>query len=279
MKAQKSAENVGKIILAILAFGLLRSLLSHKSTNGHALVHELFQLVLVALILAIVAAAAYYGIKITYALIIKNSTKSRIRQTVETHKAALVRRRAQLLRADGYGGTISKKWEEEIVAFLTTYALPTSPKDWMRNKNEWIALVDSLVSQAASENPAFQTFSRDMRPSEFEAFCASELQEAGWDANITAATGDQGVDVIAEKDGIRFVLQCKLYNHPVGNKAVQEAFAAKRHEAAQIAAVVSNNRFTASAEQLAASTGVLLLHYSELRFFDPACPPRDRPVH
>ncbi len=75
---------------------------------------------------------------------------------------------------------------------------------------------------------------------------------------------DQGVDIIAEKNRIRVVLQCKLYSRPVSNKSVQEAAAAKMHERAHYAAVVTNNRYTTSSEQLAATNGVLLLHYRDL---------------
>jgi restriction system protein len=71
-------------------------------------------------------------------------------------------------------------------------------------------------------------------------------------------------DVIAEKVGIRLIIQCKLYNSSVGNKAVQEAYAAKTYYQATIAAVVTNSSFTPSAQALANTTGVLLLHHSQL---------------
>jgi restriction system protein len=85
--------------------------------------------------------------------------------------------------------------------------------------------------------------------------------------NVTQATGDQGVDVIAMKNGMRVVLQCKKYSSPVGNKAVQEIVAGKIHEQAHHAAVVTNNTFTSSALQLASTNGVKLLHVTELSDF------------
>jgi hypothetical protein len=56
-----------------------------------------------------------------------------------------------------------------------------------------------------------------------------------------------------------------LYSNTVGNKAVQEVFAAKTHLSANFAAVVSNRSYTRSAKELAVTTGVLLLDYSQLR--------------
>ncbi len=104
----------------------------------------------------------------------------------------------------------------------------------------------------------------DMDPIEFERHCAEAMRLAGWSAETTKGSGDQGVDVVAERAGIRVVLQCKRYNTSVGNKAVQEAFAAKTFARAQHAAVVTNSQFTPAARALAASTGVLLLHFTDL---------------
>lgn len=104
----------------------------------------------------------------------------------------------------------------------------------------------------------------DMNPLEFERHCAEAMRLAGWAAETTKGSGDQGVDVVAERARIRVVLQCKRYSTSVGNKAVQEAFAAKTFARAQHAAVVTNSQFTPAARALAASTGVLLLHFTDL---------------
>jgi HJR/Mrr/RecB family endonuclease len=60
------------------------------------------------------------------------------------------------------------------------------------------------------------------------------------------------------------VLQCKLYSNPVGNKAVQEAHAARGFYEAKWAIVVSNRTYTPSARELAHSLGVVLVHHDEL---------------
>ena len=99
---------------------------------------------------------------------------------------------------------------------------------------------------------------------EFEHFCADVLENAGWSVRRIGGTGDQGVDLVAEGFGVRVALQCKLNAAPVGNKAVQEAFTGKRFEEADIAAVVAKGRYTRAAEELAARSGVLLLHYEDL---------------
>jgi restriction system protein len=86
-----------------------------------------------------------------------------------------------------------------------------------------------------------------MSPLNYERHCAALLNSFGWSARLTKGSGDQGADVVAEKGGLRVVLQCKKYSRPVGNKAVQEVLAAMKFEDAHFAAVVSNAAFTPAA--------------------------------
>jgi len=80
----------------------------------------------------------------------------------------------------------------------------------------------------------------------------------------TPKSGDQGADVLIEKAGERTVIQAKLYSDSVGNKAVQEAIAARSHFRCHAAKVVTNSYFTPSAQQLAESSDVQLIGREEL---------------
>ncbi len=111
-------------------------------------------------------------------------------------------------------------------------------------------------------------FDEDMSPEEFEHYCADVLREMKWEARVTQASGDQGVDIVADKRRMRIVIQCKKYSKPVGNRAVQEIVAAIAHEGAQRGVVVTTSAYTPAAEKLAASNQVLLLHHAELRKID-----------
>ncbi|MGC9239809.1 MAG: restriction endonuclease [Acidithiobacillus sp.] len=103
-----------------------------------------------------------------------------------------------------------------------------------------------------------------MGPIEYENYCAEVLRRDGWHTETTPASGDQGVDVVATLQGVKAVLQCKRYNKPVGNRAVQEINAGKAYYRAQIAAVVSTAPYTPSAQALAKRCGVLLLSHRDL---------------
>jgi restriction system protein len=138
----------------------------------------------------------------------------------------------------------------------------------MRDRDAVVRLVAERSHSAEQSMPVFTAFKQDMTPADSEMFCAQRLRNSGWDSRVTVQSRDQGVDVIAEKKGMRVVLQCKLYSGAVGNKAVQEVAAGAAHEKTHFGAVVSNNRYTAPAEQLARTNGVLLLHYSDLENLD-----------
>jgi restriction system protein len=114
------------------------------------------------------------------------------------------------------------------------------------------------------ERIAQPQFDQRMTPTEFEHYCARMLTKQKWNAQVTQASGDQGVDIVAEKRGLRIVLQCKKYSKPVGNRAVQEIVAGIAHENAERGVVVATNGYTRAAERLAASNNVLLLHYADL---------------
>ena len=104
---------------------------------------------------------------------------------------------------------------------------------------------------------------RLLSPIEYEQFCAKTLRAAGWSVKTTPLQ-DQGVDVIAELRGVRAVIQCKKYRSRVGNAAVQQVVAGKRHYRAVVAAVVAPAGYTRAAEALARSNGVILLHHEDL---------------
>ena len=94
---------------------------------------------------------------------------------------------------------------------------------------------------------------------EFEYFCAELLENSGYEkTEVTPGSGDQGIDVIAYKDGIKFGVQCKCYTSDIGNKAVQEAYSGKEFYNCHIGAVLSNRHFTASAIELASKNRILL---------------------
>ena len=100
---------------------------------------------------------------------------------------------------------------------------------------------------------------------EFEYFIAALLRHLGYQkVEVTRGSGDQGVDVLAEKDDIRYAVQCKCYATDLGNTPVQEINTGKMVYQCHIGVVVTNRYFTQSAWDAAKATGVLLWDRTKL---------------
>lgn len=98
-----------------------------------------------------------------------------------------------------------------------------------------------------------------MEGHDFEYWCAEALRNSGYtDVEVTKGSGDQGVDILATKEGIKFAFQCKRYNSPLGNTPVQEVFAGKSFYGCHACGVITNQYFTPGAKELADKTGVIL---------------------
>lgn len=93
----------------------------------------------------------------------------------------------------------------------------------------------------------------------FEEWCANLLRQTGFvDVIVTPTSGDQGVDITAAKDGIKYAIQCKRYAVDLGNTPIQEVSAGKELYHCQIGVVMTNQHFTVGAKALAEATGTLL---------------------
>lgn len=94
---------------------------------------------------------------------------------------------------------------------------------------------------------------------EFEQFCIQLLKANGFsNVSATKASGDQGIDILAEKDSIKYGIQCKCYRSNIGNAAVQEAYSGSKFYNCHVAVVLTNRSFTPAAVELAKKTGVIL---------------------
>jgi restriction system protein len=219
---------------------------------------------------------------------------------IAKHEQALARKRRQLVQRDAYGIENIEAWNKEKKYFINTVLIPKLVllDDLFRSDRELLddsrqkrrdlvfgrfgkifamedkearerlyAEFDEAVERGAQRGlasmPSF-TIADITNGHEYERFCADLLSENGWEARVTKATGDQGVDIIAHYNGLRVVFQCKFYSSPVGNKAVQEVVTARIHEQADLAVVISNATYTRSAENLAKTTNTILIHHDDI---------------
>lgn len=107
---------------------------------------------------------------------------------------------------------------------------------------------------------------------EFENFCSKLLIANGFlNVTVTQASNDYGVDILAEKDSIKYAIQCKFYNSPVGNSAIQEVCTGKSYYNCHIAVVLTNATFTKNAIELADRNNIILWDYRKLNELINSC--------
>lgn len=99
----------------------------------------------------------------------------------------------------------------------------------------------------------------EMEGLDFEYYCAELLRNRGFiEVEVTKNSGDYGIDILAEKEGVTYAIQCKRYNGPVGVKAVQEAYAGRDFYDRMVGCVLTNQYFTQPAVDAAQKLKILL---------------------
>ncbi len=98
----------------------------------------------------------------------------------------------------------------------------------------------------------------EMTGKEFEIFLNVHFINLGYSVTLTQNSQDYGADLILDKNGSKTVVQAKRSKNPVGIKAVQEVAGAVRHYNGNKGRVITNNRFTENAYNLAKSNDVEL---------------------
>ena len=99
----------------------------------------------------------------------------------------------------------------------------------------------------------------EMEGYDFEYYCADLLRKDGFlNVEVTKGSGDFGVDILAERDGILYAFQCKCYDKPIGVKAVQEIYAGRDFYDRMVGVVITNQYYTQSAVELAEKLKIIL---------------------
>lgn len=204
----------------------------------------------------------------------ESKIRNHIYNCVNEHYDTLCMKRDHAIYYDDYGNEITTGFVKELIYFVENVVFQDYELD-PQETLKYAQIVANMMDKVQEERPKpdYEETEEDLDmwaenspdPYEFEGNCKKILEKAGWEARTTPKSGDQGVDVIAKKDDILIVVQCKFYRQPVGNKAVQEIAAGKTYYKADYAVVVTNSVYTKAAKQLAKSCGVVLLSIKQLK--------------
>ena len=165
-----------------------------------------------------------FVVGVSYLLWKKHRQKQIVRRICEKYIHVLAKKRAQLLVEDDYGDLDADKWIREARRFFAKKVEPHLDKRWDR----WVSgkvigriIEDAVVDYQEEHTELFQ-YDESMGGVEYEHYCAEILRRSGWNATVSTASNDQGVDIFAKKNHLSVAIQCKKYSKPIGNKAVQD---------------------------------------------------------
>jgi hypothetical protein len=185
-----------------------------------------------------------------------------LKPQIDEHLPSLIIELRDSIKKNSFGVLTSDKSKLVTIEFLKSVKLPYKFGPFCEQIHKYI--VDTIDHR----NIVTKQQTMPTTGLEFEELVRDRMVEMGWKASVTKASGDQGIDVVATKNGLRLGLQCKLYTGNVSNSAIQEAFGGKQHYGLDQVAVITTGVFTKSALALAESTGVLLVAYADIDKID-----------
>lgn len=100
----------------------------------------------------------------------------------------------------------------------------------------------------------------ELDPREFEEYIAELFKALGYEnINLTPASNDKGIDILMEKNGKRYAVQCKKYKGVVGSPAIQTFIGAMEHAQANHGFFITTSTFSIEAEKMASDHPVELV--------------------
>ena len=186
---------LGVLILIAILIGVGKHVIKFLSTN-----YEIFYFILGATGIVLVGLFRREQIKRKNYLKFVEEWRNYLFTKLKEHEKTLGIKRNQTLRKNSYGFIDQKQkneWEKEVSTFLVSIQFPSPSLFASVEIEEFFDLINK-ISEESANNLVYDA--EKVTPKEYEVMCADILKNAGWDANITKASGDQGVDVVAEKN-------------------------------------------------------------------------------
>jgi len=94
---------------------------------------------------------------------------------------------------------------------------------------------------------AKQSLYQDYSPYEFEHLTAEIFRQLGYQVTVTGSAGDEGIDVLLEKDGVYTGVQCKRYRNTIGPALIREFVGALDGAGLEKGFFVTTSEFTQAA--------------------------------
>ncbi len=104
------------------------------------------------------------------------------------------------------------------------------------------------------------------RPRRFEFLAGEYLKKEGFKTEVTQASADWGVDVFAEKDGVNYVVQVKMYGDcktKITRSMMMELFGVMHYFDCQGAILIYNGGIMSDAVKVAEKLGIQMIYLDQ----------------
>ena len=100
---------------------------------------------------------------------------------------------------------------------------------------------------------------------EFEKYIGELFSKLGYKTQVIGGSYDEGIDVIAEKDGVKHYIQCKHYRYPVGVEKIRDFYGAITAKYSnEKAFFITTGYFTEESERFALDKNIELIDRPKL---------------
>lgn len=122
----------------------------------------------------------------------------------------------------------------------------------------------NLLQQTETINDLYRVFASD--PHGFESYIASLFSMLGYETEVTPGSNDGGKDIVMTKDGLKYVVEVKLYGNydKIGREKIQKLHSAQIIEKADRAIFVTTSDYTAPAVEYAKTINMELIGSDKL---------------
>ncbi len=193
---------------------------------------------------------------------------------VDYYRDTLSRNLAELVERNDYGAILKDERHKALKEFFESIELDHDAIEFNEAEQIVYRHLDATDHQDIhgdiDEGQAEQLAEiQSDEASEYRKRIVDSLQEHGWTTEVTPDSGENGIDIVAERGGRRLGIQCRPTHNAICNTAIKQAHLGRALHKAEAAIVLSDAPCTDSARALARVSGVPLLSEQELpKVFD-----------
>jgi len=100
---------------------------------------------------------------------------------------------------------------------------------------------------------------------EFEKIIAELFKKLGHTVSTTKGSGDEGIDLFLEKEGLQAGVQCKRWKTMIGQGVIREFYGSLIHAKLRKGFVITTDRFSKAAKDFVRGKPIVLIDREELR--------------